>query len=151
ATWVRNYEMPVTSCGSSDRRWPALDCGDEKHCVGETFAGFVWDLRKNLVASLGEVAGITTAEHVVFAGLMAGASSIPTTVRAIFTEDDDDGRLLSGTPHFSDLFEAGRAHGFGPKDPFGLPCLFTATPDVLDSDAGGTVVLELDTQAVSIP
>ncbi|HET6203294.1 MAG TPA: FG-GAP-like repeat-containing protein [Planctomycetota bacterium] len=143
ATWIRNYGVPVP-CGSADRKWPALACADEPHCVGETFGGFAWDARSNLVASLGAAIGIPEAEAAALGALPANDVTIPDTVRRVFLTDDDDGILWNGTPHFADLFTAACNHGFASDVIFGLPALLAASPATVSAAAGGTITLQLD-------
>jgi len=107
----------------NDRVWPAPECGNSVHCVGETFAGFAWHARERLIRSLGETAGVAVAERDFLQSLHGNAMNIPRAVLEVFLQDDDDGDLGNRTPNFRQLAFAAVRHGF---DPPTVP-LFTFT------------------------
>src|SRR5262249_25529561 len=92
--------------GENGRRWPASECGGEVHCLGETWMGFAWDVRKNLIASLGGPTGTAVAEQDVLNALFANSGNIPDAVTEVFAQDDDNGDFGDGTPHFGDIRSA---------------------------------------------
>ncbi|TMQ11638.1 MAG: hypothetical protein E6J90_34070 [Deltaproteobacteria bacterium] len=81
---------------SSEARWPQ-DIG-EIHKTGLIFGGTFWDLRKALIAQLGEAAGIALTQK-LYIGALRRSVSIPTSLIEVLATDDDDGDLSNGTPH----------------------------------------------------
>jgi hypothetical protein len=86
------------------RTYPA---GGGVHQQGETWMGFAWDLRINLIATLGAVHGVTHAEKIVLPAIVANPTNQPTAVREVYLLDDNDGNLANGTPYCVQL-EAAR-------------------------------------------
>jgi hypothetical protein len=76
------------------------------HTQGQTWMGFAWDLRTNLIASKGQAAGVAIAEKIVLGSLGANARNQPNAVREVFIADDDDNNLNNGTPNYADLEKA---------------------------------------------
>jgi hypothetical protein len=76
--------------------------GGGVHQQGQTWMGFAWDLRANLIASMGN-AGIAVAEKIVVPTLAADAKNQPDAVREVFIADDDDNNLNNGVPHYTEL------------------------------------------------
>ncbi len=91
-----------------ENSWPR-DVG-EVHFTGLVFAGAMWDLRKLLVAQLGEQEGVALANHLWY-GTLERATNIPSTYVEALAEDDDDGDLANGTPHGCDIGAAFGNHG----------------------------------------
>ena len=89
--------------GLNTRRYPA---GGGVHQQGETWMGWAWDLRVNLIASLGAGPGAARAEEIVVSSIVADATNQPDAVREVFILDDDDGNLNNGTPNYLDLEKA---------------------------------------------
>ncbi len=79
------------------------------HTQGQSWMGFAWTVRNNLIASLGQQAGIATAEQIVVGTLPADATNQPDAVREVFILDDDDGNLANGVPHYSELSAAAQS------------------------------------------
>jgi hypothetical protein len=88
--------------------WPG-DIG-EIHHTGQIFAGVFWDLRKALIADLGETAGITLTNKLFVAALRRSVN-IPTSLIEVLAADDDDGNLDNGTPHECTIRAAYGRHG----------------------------------------
>ncbi len=88
--------------------WPR-DIG-EIHKTGIIFGGAMWDLRKALVAELGEEAGIALTNRLFYAAVQR-ATNIPTTLIELLVADDDDGNLANGTPHECTIRTAFGRHG----------------------------------------
>ncbi|MHC5064612.1 MAG: hypothetical protein ACYTG5_11640, partial [Planctomycetota bacterium] len=91
---------PFLRSGLNTRTYPA---GGGVHTQGQTFMGFAWDLRQNLIADLGQVAGQQRAEEIVINSIIGNASNQFDAVREIFLMDDDDGNLNNGTPNYDAL------------------------------------------------
>ena len=84
---------------------------DEIHRTGVIFGGAMWDLRKALIAELGDHdAGVRLADTLFYAAVRR-ASSIPATLIEILAADDDDGDLTNGTPHECTIRAAFGRHG----------------------------------------
>ena len=94
---------------NGELRWPDNVTG-QVHADGEIIGGTLWDLRKGLIARLGETAGIRRAEHIYY-GILQAASDIPTSFAAALAADDDDGNLDNGTPNHCAIRAAFAAHG----------------------------------------
>ncbi|MCA9772425.1 MAG: hypothetical protein KC466_08450, partial [Myxococcales bacterium] len=94
--------------------YPAFDVcsGGEVHCVGQALAGAIWDMRNNLVASLGYAVGDPLADDYLFnAGF--GLPGISTWGLQTILLDDDNGNLADLTPNFTAICDGMRAHGIG--------------------------------------
>jgi hypothetical protein len=96
--------------GENTRQWPATECGSEIHCVGETFMGFAWQARQNLIASLGAGPGVARAEYVFLNALFGNGPDIPAQVLDTYVQDDDDGNLVNGVPDQTELDAAADFH-----------------------------------------
>jgi MYXO-CTERM domain-containing protein len=88
--------------------WPR-DIG-EVHFTGLIFAGTYWDLRKRLIADLGETAGIALTLELYYAAVQR-ATDIPSSLIEALAADDDDGNLANGTPHECAIRDVWGAHG----------------------------------------
>jgi MYXO-CTERM domain-containing protein len=93
---------------NSEARWPE-DIG-EIHKTGLIFGGTFWDLRKALIAQLGDDAGIALTEQ-LYLGALRRSTNIPTSLIEVLAEDDDDGDLSNGTPHECAIRDAYARHG----------------------------------------
>lgn len=92
-------DAPLRHIDPPDReyRWPE-DIRSDPHATGLIFAGVMWDLRKELIRTMGKEAGVTYADRLFYAVLQR-ASDIPSSYVAVLSEDDDDGNLMNGTPN----------------------------------------------------
>jgi MYXO-CTERM domain-containing protein len=93
---------------NSENRWPQ-DIG-EIHKTGIIFGGTFWDLRKALIASLGQTQGIQLTEK-LYLGALRRSVNIPTSLVEVLATDDDDGDLSNGTPHECAIRDAYGRHG----------------------------------------
>ncbi len=92
--------------------WPDSLTGQGHH-DGQILAGFHWDVRQNLIATLGYEAGHGRASEIWhFARELGLPLTQPEQVWWSFIADDDDGNLDSGTPNWADLCPAAARHGF---------------------------------------
>ncbi|MHC4516683.1 MAG: hypothetical protein ACYS5W_23735, partial [Planctomycetota bacterium] len=78
------------------------------HAKGETWMGFAWDVRTNLITALGSAAGIAVADKIVVGSIVANARNQPDAVREVFILDDNDANLNNGTPHYAQLSAAAK-------------------------------------------
>ncbi len=123
---LRNLDPPF-----KEFIWP--DDVQEIHHTGLIYGGTMWDLRKALIAELGEAAGIELVQK-LYIGTLRRSTSIPDTLLEALVEDDDNGNLDDGTPHECTIRKAFSLHG-----------LRTATgtieaPGALAQQAGSTFV-----------
>jgi hypothetical protein len=88
--------------------WP--DDVGEIHDTGRIIGGALFDLRKALVAKLGDPAGADYT-NVLFYELLKRSVDIPTTYLEVVAADDDDGDLENGTPNVCEINDAFGAHG----------------------------------------
>ncbi|MBI3330703.1 MAG: hypothetical protein HYZ96_01165 [Candidatus Omnitrophica bacterium] len=84
---------------------------DEIHTLGQAWAGFAWDLRKNLIQSLGQAQGIAVSEQLIIPVFLANSPDIPAAVFQVLLLDDTDGDLSNGSPHQPDILDAANKHG----------------------------------------
>ncbi|NVB81092.1 MAG: hypothetical protein HOV81_22035 [Kofleriaceae bacterium] len=70
----------------------------EIHHTGMIFGGTFWDLRKALIAELGEAAG-KQLTYKLYVGALRRSINIASSLVEVLAEDDDDGNLANGTPH----------------------------------------------------
>jgi MYXO-CTERM domain-containing protein len=99
--------------------WPQ-DVSQIPHTTGLIFAGAMWDLRKDLVATYGETEGAAISDRLFYAAVQR-ASDIPSTYIEILAADDDDGNLGNGTPNQCAIEAAFAPHGLaeGGANPLG--------------------------------
>lgn len=129
-------DMPLRDLDppNSEARWPQ-DIG-EIHKTGIIFGGTFWDLRKSLIASLGEADGIALTEK-LYLGALRRSVNIPTSLVEVLATDDNDGDLSNGTPHECAIREAYGRHGL--RTVTGV----IAAPDRLEAAASTAVDIEL--------
>jgi cysteine-rich repeat protein len=113
----------------------------EVHAQGMIFSGAMWDLRKALIAELGESAAVPIVNK-IFVNVIRRSSTIPSTVIEALAADDDDGNLGNGTPHDCDILAAFGAHGLRPwsaitTQPGSIPAATGATTAEIDVDLNG--------------
>jgi len=89
-------------------RWP-IDIG-EIHHTGMIIGGTYWDLRKALIAELGQTAGEALVLK-LYVGALRRSVDIPTSLIATLAADDDDGDITNGTPHECEIRAAYGLHG----------------------------------------
>jgi hypothetical protein len=111
--------------------WP-VDV-QEIHHTGMIYGGALWDLRKALIAALGEAQGIALTQK-LYLGTLRRSINIPTSLIEALAEDDDDGNLANGTPHECFIRDAYGRHGL--RTATGT----IAAPAVMAGSAGSTVV-----------
>ncbi|MFN0208073.1 MAG: hypothetical protein ACKVS6_17345 [Planctomycetota bacterium] len=100
--------------GENTTKWPATNCNNQVHCVGETFMGFAWQAYKLLKQSMGAEPGAQHAEKIFLGTLPFDNTSITNAVAQVFILDDNDGNTANGTPHYADLAAAAVMKGFTP-------------------------------------
>lgn len=98
--------------------WPD-DIG-EPHITGIIFGGAMWDLRKSLVVSMGEQAGVAYTDQLFYA-VFQRAVDIPSSYVEVLTADDDDGDLTNGTPNQCAINDAFGRHGLADVEMIGPP------------------------------
>lgn len=104
-----SQELRHIDPAGSERVWPD-DVVNEVHEDGLILAGAMWDLRKDLVARLGEAAG-TAATQKIFLGVLQRSQDTLTSFAAALVADDDDGNMANGTPNLCNIRNAFALHG----------------------------------------
>lgn len=97
-------------------RWPE-DRG-EVHAEGRIIGGALWDLRKLIIADLGEVPG-RNYTNLLWYETTRRAVDIPSMYPEALLFDDDDGNLTNGTPRGCLINDAYGPHGLfdpGPEN-----------------------------------
>ncbi len=89
----------------------------QEHHDGLIVGGAVWDLRKALIADLGQGAGEDAAGR-IFTGMVKTSTDIPSIYEAALVADDDNGNLADGTPHICAIQEAFAVHGLATATEF---------------------------------
>ncbi len=102
-TWIRNAD--------NSRIWPAPECGGEPHCVGEVIAGALWDMRENLIASLGQETGVALSDSLFHYARYGLSTYFPDYFIDLLLVDDDDGDLGNGVPHADEICGGFENHG----------------------------------------
>lgn len=77
--------------------------GAAVHTAGQVWMGFAWQLRQQLRAAFGTPQAIAISDQIVIGSIVANATNQPNAVTQVFVADDDDGNLLNGTPHYTQL------------------------------------------------
>jgi cysteine-rich repeat protein len=103
------------------------DLDFDAHLSGLIIAGALWDVRKALIADLGQDAGVARAER-LFTGIMQRADRIDTAFTAALIADDDDADLANGTPNYCAIETAFARHGLVPN----LPVTTVSPPAITD-------------------
>jgi subtilase family serine protease/ribosomal protein S20 len=102
---------PGTTLRRADNSYQYPPDGNaEVHALGQAWVGFAWHLRENLIASLGQDAGIKTAESLIIPTLYANSKDIATAVYDVLIRDDNDGNLGNLTPHYAEIADAANRH-----------------------------------------
>lgn len=83
--------------------------GAAVHTAGQVWMGFAWQLRQQLRAAFGTTLAIDISNDIVMSSIVANATNQPNAVTQVFIADDDDGNLLNGTPHYTQLRAAALA------------------------------------------
>ena len=115
----------------SEAIYPA-DLNPDPHISGLIYSGAFWDLRKALVMTLGQATGVQVTETLFYATLQR-AVDMPSAYVEALIEDDDDGNLANGTPHFCAIDQAFLSHGLtnsAPNPLFGEPVISGLTVSV---------------------
>ncbi len=116
------------------RTYPA---GGGVHQQGETWMGWAWDVRTNLIAKYGSTAfGAKMAAEIILPSIVADATNQPTAVREVYLIDDTDGNLGNGTPHCAQLTAACVKRML--PNPAGLVCSGGAAPYAISPPAAQT-------------
>lgn len=126
---------------AQDAVWPT-DVG-EPHITGIIIGGALWDLRKALIAKLGEAPGIEHTDQLWY-GVIRRASDIPSAYAEVLVADDDDGNLANGTPNQCEINEAFARHGLADPSQVGPPI---GTPVV----QGEVITVPVETGGPSCP
>lgn len=87
---------------------------DEVHDQGQAGMGFVWKLRKALIASLGEAEGAALATALVLPAVLASNRDIPAFINSVLMRDVNDDGIA---PHYKEIAAAAAAHGITVKEP----------------------------------
>ena len=96
----------------TDRVYPD-DLSGEVHNDGLIWASFLWNLRAQWEADMGDPAGIE-ATDLLFLGALEQGPTLTDAYEAVILADDDNGDLSDGTPHACDLVTLLDQHGLGP-------------------------------------
>ncbi len=93
--------------GINSRTYPQT--GQTVHTAGQVWMGFAWELRSRLKLALPIQTAIDISNDIVIGSIVADATNQVDAVREVFIADDDDGNLLNGTPHYTQLSGAANA------------------------------------------
>jgi hypothetical protein len=117
------YDGTDVRSALNTRTFPA---GGGVHQQGETWMGWAWDVRTNLITKYGTTRGIQIASEIIIPSIVANALNQPNAVREVYLIDDTDGNLGNGTPHCIQLNLACTKRTL--PIPAGLACSGNNTP-----------------------
>ncbi len=110
----RDYSPNQPACCT---QWPPTQY-PAPHQGGEIWAGTMMDLRDNLIARRGAAVGADRAEQITIAQFTRKPPDMPTGLIETLVQDDNDGDLSNGTPHFVEIVTAADGHALPrPTDP----------------------------------
>ncbi len=125
----------------SEMRYPEDVSDQDPHVTGEIIAGALWDVRKALIAAMGETDGVALADDIYY-GIISSGVDLLGSFPAALAVDDDDGDLSNGTPHECAITEAFRAHGLtevpGAPGSLAPPTLDDLTIRIAQPDSSGS-------------
>lgn len=98
----------------NNRQYPSPECGGEVHCDGEVIAGALWHMRENLVAVMGQSAGVAHSDHLFHIAMFGRDATYEGYYFDLLAVDDDNGTLADGTPHDNQIIPAFDQHNIGP-------------------------------------
>lgn len=104
------FDAPLRDLDPADSEWLWPQDIAEIHHTGLIYGGIFWDLRKDLIAQMGEAAAVTLVNKLYLA-TMRRAINIPTSLVEALAEDDDDGNLANGSPNECAIRSAFGRHG----------------------------------------
>lgn len=123
--------------------WPLPDDTDDPHIVGQPYAGFVWSLVTLLQTAYSPDEAFEIARKLVLGAAAYNPSSVPDAVYGSFLVDDDDGDLMTCSPHFQFLATAAESrHIPHPSNCTPKPAVSAVTPT---PDIGRTTSSSADT------
>lgn len=103
--------------------------GGGVHQQGQTWMGFGWTVRNEMIAKFGQQQGADYASRIIVGSIVADATNQPDAVREVFVLDDNDGNLNNGTPNYTELERAARSRSL----PFPQRLLVAITHTALTS------------------
>jgi hypothetical protein len=68
--------------------------------------GFAWQMRQNLRTAFGTPTALQISNDVMIGAIVGNAPTRPEYITQVFIADDDDGNLLNGVPHYTELSAA---------------------------------------------
>jgi hypothetical protein len=121
----------ILRTAANTQRVDFAGCLGEAHCVGNAISGALWDLRGRLVAGAATPAeGERLADSLFHYAGYGGAAWHDDYLLDLLVVDDDDGNLLSGTPHAADICAAFTPRGIAcPAMSAGVWFVHTPLPD----------------------
>ncbi|MEJ7639204.1 MAG: hypothetical protein WKF75_14835 [Singulisphaera sp.] len=98
--------------------WPPSN--PEVHFVGRIYAGFTWELTRQLLTKYGnnEDKAFAVAKDLVLGAAALNPKDIPDAVALSFQVDDDDSNPTNGTPHADQIKAAAESRGIPVPAPF---------------------------------
>jgi hypothetical protein len=100
---VNDCQYDADSCSS---------CGSEVHDCGKLLAGAVWDVRQALALSQPETYLEVLSSLIVNSTLLHRGVNVDAQIPIdLLTLDDDDGNILRGTPHRTEICAGFEKHG----------------------------------------
>ncbi len=136
---------PAWGDGFANQNGPWRHCdplGTEKHWPEDTgnyyedgiiYCGAMFDLRKSLIAKMGDEAGAIKSNRLFFDSART-LRDIPSSYVELLAADDDDGNLANGTPNGCLIQQAFALHGLADPD-------YEFEPSVLEPELEGEQVL----------
>jgi hypothetical protein len=96
--------------GMNTRGYPGTECDGDPFCLGEILMGAMWKTRANLIRSHGYPAVAAIYDPLLWRTWGSRQYTITGFLTELLLQDDDDGDLSDGTPHWSEICDAFAAH-----------------------------------------
>lgn len=137
-------DQPLRQLDPDGSEWHWPEHTGEVHDEGRIIGGTLWDLRKQLIADLGEAEGVAWTDHIYYESIRR-AGDIPSMYPAALLVDDDDGDLSNGTPHSCAIDQVFYQHGLVGALVLG------GRVRTLDAGGDGSVPVELEIHEAQSP
>ncbi len=86
-------------------------CSGGGHTCGQVIAGGFWDVRSNLINSLGATAGLARARELYMGQILTGNHQVnPSVTVDLLVLDDDDATIENGTPNLGAICDGMAMH-----------------------------------------
>ncbi|MDM7916795.1 MAG: hypothetical protein QUU85_16255, partial [Candidatus Eisenbacteria bacterium] len=96
--------------GENLRQYPGTECGGDIFCRSEILSGAMWKVRKNLDLLYGPEAAAPIFDDLHVRTMKEKPTQMPEFLLRLLANDDNDGDLTNGTPHWHEICDAFALH-----------------------------------------